>query len=210
MEMIDKILEYWQAGGWLLLPIAVVCFGIWLYFLTARFEMMTFLRDSDGLEEEVLGLLGKSGTERTAAACFRRSGILFQLVGDALLQDGNAIGNFESGADRTMLFLRRNLTVLGGLTAAAPLLGLLGTVQGMIGTFTGVAAAGQAADYVAGGISQALITTQVGLVVAIPGVFGIARLQRLLAAVNTRLQSCRSHLSLGLAETSAEGGELSR
>src|SRR5690606_3715075 len=57
------------------------------------------------------------------------------------------------------------------LVAAAPLLGLLGTVMGMLTTFSGLAlaTAGRTVDQIAEGISVALITTQTGLIIAIPG-----------------------------------------
>ncbi len=57
-----------------------------------------------------------------------------------------------------------NLPVLGALASVAPLIGLLGTVVGLVRVFT----AGVAAEDVAGGIGQALLTTQVGLLIAIP------------------------------------------
>ncbi|MCW7752500.1 MotA/TolQ/ExbB proton channel family protein [Desulfobotulus sp. H1] len=58
------------------------------------------------------------------------------------------------------------------LSAAAPLLGLLGTVSAMTGIFTGLEAGGFAGDRaMAGGIAQALVSTQAGLLTAIPGVF---------------------------------------
>lgn len=57
------------------------------------------------------------------------------------------------------------------LVGTAPLTGLLGTVTGMLNTFSGLSnsVAGNTVDLVAGGISEALITTQTGLVLAIPG-----------------------------------------
>jgi biopolymer transport protein ExbB len=65
--------------------------------------------------------------------------------------------------------IRRHLTALGTIAGAAPLLGLLGTVLGMISVF---AALSQESDVnpatLAGGISEALITTAVGLVIATP------------------------------------------
>lgn len=65
--------------------------------------------------------------------------------------------------------LERYLNTLGTIAAISPLLGLLGTVFGMIEVFTNLAAHGAGnVSNLAGGISQALITTAAGLVVAIP------------------------------------------
>lgn len=65
----------------------------------------------------------------------------------------------------------RRLKYSALLVSTAPLLGLLGTVMGMLQTFAGLAVSsgGDTVDRVAGGISEALITTQTGLVLAIPG-----------------------------------------
>ncbi|MFH1152480.1 MAG: MotA/TolQ/ExbB proton channel family protein [Pseudomonadota bacterium] len=72
----------------------------------------------------------------------------------------------------TVKVLDRHLAVIGILAAVAPLLGLLGTVTGMISTFDTISVFGTGnARAMAGGISEALITTQTGLVVAIPGLY---------------------------------------
>ena len=78
--------------------------------------------------------------------------------------------------DETVLSINRSLDdylgAIGVLAAVAPLMGLLGTVIGMIITFDVIAIFGTGnANALAGGISEALITTQTGLLVAIPGLY---------------------------------------
>jgi biopolymer transport protein ExbB len=83
-----------------------------------------------------------------------------------------------------------SLRVLAALVVAAPLLGLLGTVLGMVETFDAVATrSSETTDMVARGISRALITTQAGLVAALPGTFGIAHLSRLLRRLRGRIDA---------------------
>jgi biopolymer transport protein ExbB/TolQ len=66
-------------------------------------------------------------------------------------------------------FFRRKRLLIGAMIAAAPLLGLLGTVAGMIGTFESLAgSAAQSMGGLASGISEALLNTEAGLAVAIP------------------------------------------
>ena len=69
-----------------------------------------------------------------------------------------------------MRSLEKHLPILAAITALAPLLGLLGTVLGMINTFQEISRLGGEADMaaLAGGIWQALLTTAFGLIVAIP------------------------------------------
>jgi biopolymer transport protein ExbB len=85
----------------------------------------------------------------------------------------------EEAAARVIHDLERYLTVLGTIASIAPLLGLLGTVLGMIEIFSAFMGAGMAnAPMLAGGIAKALITTAAGLIVAIPALFFHRYLQR--------------------------------
>lgn len=84
-------------------------------------------------------------------------------------------------------------TVLDSLVSAAPLLGLLGTVHGMVDTFAslrptgGVALTHATEQTVAGGISVALITTQLGLVIGVAGLLAARMLDRLEARRRTEI-----------------------
>lgn len=67
------------------------------------------------------------------------------------------------------LLLERNLSILGTMAAIAPLIGLLGTVWGIMRAFHDMAATGSAAPtVVAAGVAEALVTTAAGLIVAVP------------------------------------------
>lgn len=152
--------------------IALASVGIWFYFLVSRRRLSVAEAAATDLESRLVAPRATlSGAEVATVS--------------AQLE--------ESAAAR----LGRDLVVLGALTAVAPLLGLLGTVVGMIDTFEAVArVSGDPGLDMSGGISQALITTQFGLVVAIPGVFGVARLQRVMRALRVRFQCCQSRLLL--------------
>lgn len=79
-----------------------------------------------------------------------------------------------------MAWVERRIPFLAVLIGAAPLLGLLGTVGGMLVTFAGMSAQGRGApiDTISTGISQALVTTQAGLVIAVPAAFMLALIKR--------------------------------
>ena len=86
------------------------------------------------------------------------------------LQRDNLESKIEEKAIEVKYGLERNLTMLGTIATISPLLGLLGTVVGMITAFTGLTeTAGANPDLLAAGISQALITTAFGLLIAVPG-----------------------------------------
>ena len=98
--------------------------------------------------------------------------------------------------------IERRTVFVSTLVAAAPLMGLLGTVLGMLQTFFGISTSGgtETAGVVAAGISEALVTTQTGLTIALPGLFIVMIIQRQrtqLEAKIARLESLTlSHLKL--------------
>jgi len=87
--------------------------------------------------------------------------------------------SIEEAAGHVVHELERYLNTLGTIAAITPLLGLLGTVIGMIKVFSAIKLEGTGnAQILAGGISQALITTAAGLTVAIPSLFFYRFFQR--------------------------------
>jgi len=90
---------------------------------------------------------------------------------------------------------KKHLQSIGALTSAAPLLGLLGTVSGMITTFNVMNIFGTGnAKAMSGGISEALITTQYGLVVAILGLYVSMVLNRRARKYETMVEEVRVHI----------------
>lgn len=69
------------------------------------------------------------------------------------------------------ILLEKNLSILGSIGSLTPFIGLLGTVWGIINSFTGLASGGATLDVVAPGIAEALIATAIGLFAAIPAVY---------------------------------------
>ena len=79
----------------------------------------------------------------------------------------------EAAVDREIMVLESRLGLLSSLVSASPFLGLLGTVWGVMVAFCGMASQGEAnIGAIAPGVSAALLTTVVGLIVAIPAVIG--------------------------------------
>src|SRR3954467_51219 len=121
-----------------------------------------------------------SQVARVFAAAIRKWGKTAVEVEQAVLDEGERIANV----------LRKYLRVLNGVSTVSPLLGLLGTVWGMIQAFNVIASspAMGRAEMLAGGISVALITTATGLLVAIPSLvfylFFVGRVDGLIMEVD--------------------------
>ena len=97
----------------------------------------------------------------------------------------------QVSASQDMEKIQRRLPFLAVLIATAPLLGLLGTVSGMLTTFQGINQPGAATplDTVSAGISEALVTTQAGLVIAVPASFLLVFLRTRATAVSISASS---------------------
>ena len=102
------------------------------------------------------------------------------------------------------LLLERNVNLLGTMAAVAPLIGLLGTVWGIMRAFHDMALTGSAApSVVAAGVAEALVTTAAGLVIAVPAVLLFNHFNR---RMNTMLSIAENHtrsLRIALKDTGA-------
>lgn len=162
------------AGGpfmWPLLACSVL-------IITISFERLWFLQNRlvspNGLTNQLLNLFNKNLiNEKQSQEISQLSSLGFLLVACINYKDlprENLESKIEEKAVEVKYNLERNLNMLGTLATITPLLGLLGTVVGMITAFTGLSEiSGANPDILATGISQALITTAFGLFVAVPG-----------------------------------------
>lgn len=103
-----------------------------------------------------------------------------------------------------LAWVERRIPFIGVLAGAAPLTGLLGTVSGMLVTFSGLATSSVATpiDKISMGISEALITTQAGLLLAIPAAFLLAILRSQTKTTRTMLQQKLHKVMVADAELS--------
>jgi biopolymer transport protein ExbB len=163
-EFKNSFVEILLGGGILMIPLAVLAFGIYwtamrmiFFFFAHRFykakrgALEAAVRDPDVASGELADIIRY--TQDAAISSTEEVQNRFAEIRSAYL----------SSIDSQRSFLLTLVTV-------APLMGLLGTVMGMLTTFAGLAVAtgGQTVDQIAAGISEALITTQTGLMIAIP------------------------------------------
>lgn len=97
----------------------------------------------------------------------------------------------EEAVEQARFRLQHALTWLGSIAAVSPLLGLLGTVLGMIDVFGELMnASGQQVPALAGGISEALVTTAAGLGVAIPALLFVGHFDRRVERLVSEIETC--------------------
>lgn len=161
-----------EAAGWPIWTIVAASVVSLAIILERLFSLRTSLVAPSGLLEQIVAAYRQSGTDRAQALALENRSLLGRLFSAGL---GNADGSRDIMKDaiedegRVVVFqLERFLTTLGSIAAMAPLLGLLGTVVGMIELFGSQTSAGTNPHVLAHGISVALYNTAFGLIVAIP------------------------------------------
>lgn len=165
--------EIMQKGGWLMIPIGICL----LLMLTITIERLVNLRLPKYLDTELLDKMRTHLTAGDFAAALqvcRSKNVMFnRLIETAIVYRDLEITELrallEDQSRQEASVLERFMTVLRTIGTIAPLLGLLGTVAGMIKVFQTMSAVGLGEiGGLSGGISEALITTAAGMSVAIP------------------------------------------
>jgi len=169
------LLELVKAGGWLMAPI-IACSVI---AVAVIFERLWVLRRRRVLPPNLVARvwqLQKNGQLSSQQIdVIRRSSPLGRILAAGLINRRHSREvmkeSIEEVGRQVVHELERYLNTLGTIASIAPLLGLLGTVIGMIEVFAAIVGAGVGnPGELAGGISKALITTAAGLSVAIPAI----------------------------------------
>lgn len=167
--------EVIKAGGWVMLPI-ILCSTIALAIVLERFWALRRQRICPGnLVSQIWHWANKDELDAAHIAELRASSPLGRVLAAGLMnlnRDRQIMKeSIEDTGRHVVVELERYLNTLGTIAAISPLLGLLGTVLGMIKIFTAINVAGLGNQAVlAGGIAEALITTVAGLSVAIPSI----------------------------------------
>jgi len=167
------MLEIVTAGGWLMLPI-LLCSVAALAICAERLITLNARRIAPpDLLPTLYQQLRNREMDAQGLRNLRTHSPLGRILAAGLANVGHGREvvkqSIEDAASHVVHELERYLNTLGTIAAVTPLLGLLGTVIGMIKVFTEIMAQGTGnASALAGGISEALITTAAGLTVAIP------------------------------------------
>jgi len=168
-----SVIEVFKAGGPVMWPL-LVCSLLAVAIIVERSVNLRVSRIlNPTVVERVTGLVEGGRYDRAMQVCGEHPGIYTHIVRAGLerAHRGEAAAKeaVEDAGRHETARLGRYLGALGTIAAISPLLGLLGTVTGMIEVFRTISEAGtgQAAQ-LSNGISQALITTATGLLIAIP------------------------------------------
>lgn len=175
--------ELVKAGGWLMLPL-ILC-----SIFTVAISIERFIRlkrsavlpsalmssSSHSVDQVIVQLQQNQALQTSPLGRILKVGIENQSMGEQF-----AKAQMEVTASQEIGYLERNINFLGTMSAVAPLLGLLGTVVGIIESFLVIdIGSSSSPTLMIPGISKALITTAVGMLIAIPALMAYRYFQRL-------------------------------
>ena len=200
------MLEIILAGGWLMAPI-LLCSTLAVAIIIERFWSLR--RRSvvpEGLGDTVRTWAAHNELDLDRINQIRSESALGRVLAAAIINRHRSREIIKEAVEDTgrhvVHELERFLNTLGTIAGIAPLLGLLGTVIGMIRVFSAIMLHGVGnANELAGGISEALITTAAGLTVAIPSYFFYRYFQGLVAEYVVSMEE----QAIGLIETIDRG-----
>ena len=162
---------YFLEGGAFMWPILLTrLFGL-AFVIERAYSLMMSAVDSQTFFESVSQSIKENGTDAAVQVCSETEGPVASIFHAGLSKMSRGLDEVEKAIQNAgaieMAFLEKNMIWLNAVITIAPMLGFTGTVVGMIAAFDAIKAANDISPaVVAGGISQALLTTAFGLIVA--------------------------------------------
>ncbi len=170
---LQKIFEIWLSGGWVMVPLFLLSFLLY----TQAFRLVLSIMDTKLPSNEEFAW--REWVLEPEKAKGKIKEIICYTQGNTQSIEYVRM-RFDEIRITQLATIQQQLKFVKCLVAAAPLLGLLGTVLGMLQTFLGISTSGgvETAAVVASGISEALVTTETGLTIALPALFMVMFIQR--------------------------------
>ncbi len=159
-----------------MIPIIIISLIVWTLIIEKQFSLKTENIDSNKFTEDIIELLKEKKQGEVMNLCETDQRVVPKAI-KMLLSIGMKKKESLTRTAQQIFHeeypkLEKHLSTIAVLASVAPLLGLLGTVTGMVSTFTAITLYGTGdPQSLAKGISQSLLTTQSGLIVAIPALF---------------------------------------
>ena len=166
------MVELFQDGGWAMWPLLILLIIGVAVAIERLFNLSRSSIDAADFFANLEEALKSGGPDAAAELCSQTRGPVASVIHAGLLRLDRGIDHVEKAIDNSgaveMAFLERGMVWLSTVANLAPMIGFLGTVSGMINAFQAIKEAGDVEpSMVAGGISEALITTASGLIVGI-------------------------------------------
>jgi biopolymer transport protein ExbB len=168
------VVEFIQKGGFMMYPLAFCSVLLLALIVERAITLGKSTSDAEGLLEEIQSAFTPGGDPAKAIALSDRQGIIGKVFARGLRNSCRPADSIEMAMEQEAAFemptLEANLPIIKTIVNIGPLLGLLGTIAGMITSFQAASQTGLSnPTQVLGGISEALVSTATGISLAVVG-----------------------------------------
>ena len=173
-----NVLDLAIKGGWTMIPIGIMSL-IAVYMIIERLVAIGKARREDAnFMNNIKDFIHNGKIDAAIALCRSTQTPIARMLEKGIGRIGHSLADIslaiENRAKLEVYGLEKNLSILATIAGAAPLMGLIGTVTGMVQTFFGIASSGKGVEIavLAGGVYQAMVATVGGLIVGIIAYIG--------------------------------------
>lgn len=194
----DQTLSLWELalrGGPIMIPIAL-CSVISIYIIVERyFAIRKSSQDDSSLMNNIRDQITNGNIDAARALCRNTPSPTSRMIEKGISRIGKPLGDIEKAIENVgnieVVKLEKGLSLLATCAAAAPMLGFLGTVTGMIRAFYNMSKAGKTIEIgiLSGGMYEAMVTTVAGLIVGIVALVGYNLLSAMVQNVVYKMEN---------------------
>ncbi len=192
MDLIDLVVK----GGWTMIPIGIMSL-VAIYLIIERLIAIGKARREDrNFMNNIKDFIHNGKIDAAISLCRATDTPIARMLEKGISRIGHPLEDInravENRAKLELYGLERNLSILATIAGAAPLMGLIGTVTGMVRTFFGIASSGKGVEIptLAGGVYEAMVATVGGLVVGVIAYVGynllVARVEKVVYKMELR------------------------
>lgn len=173
-----SLIDLAMAGGWAMYPLAILSLAAVYIFVERYLTIKKAARNPEGFNDRIKSMVLAGDINGARMLCAQTNTPVARMLSKGISRIGNPLKNIETSIENVgkieISRLERNLAGLATIAGAAPMLGFLGTVTGMIQAFIAIAQAEGSISpkLLSGGIYEAMVTTAAGLIIGLPAYVG--------------------------------------
>jgi len=162
------------AGGWAMIPLLLLSLAAVYIFFERYLTLKKASKNPEGFNDRIKQLVLAGDINGAKMLCAQTNTPVARMLEKGISRIGNPLKNIETSIENTgkieISRLEKNISALATIAGAAPMLGFLGTVTGMIGAFIAIAQAEGSVSpkLLSSGIYEAMVTTATGLIIGLP------------------------------------------
>ncbi len=213
----ENLLDVYFKGGWTMHFIALTSVGVIGIIAYCGMKINRANLHPQGLEKSLSQALSQQDVSEALRLCRENQSSLAHIVSETFTKAAAGVevyskSDLESVAAESIFHEETKymlwVNMLNALAAVAPMMGLLGTVSGMIGSFDQLAAGATKPSDFAGGIGEAMITTAAALIVAIPAMLAYFIFRNMLQGHISQIANASSNLITRFVSGSVDEEEI--